>query len=74
MALLIMSCAVTNPYYEAEGIFLFRTCFLGGEKDLMVAVITEAFVQVTPSPDFCSFGVRSEGKCFSLPGISRFKF
>lgn len=33
-ALLIKSCAVTNPYYEAEVIFFVRTCFLGGEKKM----------------------------------------
>lgn len=48
-ALLIKNCAVTNPYYETQGIFLIRICFLGGEKDLMVEVITESFVQVTQS-------------------------
>lgn len=61
IALLFKSCAVTNPYYEAEVIFFFsQNCFLGGEKDLMVEVITEAFVQVPVLSDFCfvAWGVR----------------
>lgn len=63
IALLFKSCAVTNPYYEAEVIFFFffpQNSFLGGEKDLMVEVITEAFVQVPVLSDFCfvAWGVR----------------
>lgn len=62
IALLFKSCAVRNPYYEPEGIFFFffQNCFLGGEKDLMVEVITEAFVQVPVLSDFCfvAWGVR----------------
>lgn len=56
---------------KLKSFFFIRTCFLGGEKDLMVEVITEAFVQVPVLSDFCfvAQGLRGSVVAFFSPLI-----